>query len=757
VTGLLFACLIAAGPLPADAAWDAGATEGGAAAADGGVLEAGPEVAPEATPPAPPPAVETVRLSGQVLAKGTREPLVGASIAVDAVPRAEAGEGGRFEVEVPAGRHRLQIQHPGYEPVDDLLETSGLMPERTYRLMPRQTGERYETTVAAPDSRAQRIVLREEDLTQVPGSFGDPFRVIESLPGVSQVAWPLAIYAIRGANPGNSGFFIDGVRVPSLFHFALGPSAIHPFLIQQLDFYPGGYPAEYGRFAAGIVHATTSNPPTDRPHYSVDIRGIDSGAMVVAPFNENRGSVAAAARISYTGLILSALSSNIDFNYWDYQLRLEHRLGPGKLTVFAFGSNDYLLADDPNAQAIARMNQFNRANTQQKADLSFHRLHLRWSTPLLGGALTTGLLFGRDASATLLDPISSLPISQKMLLLAPKLRYTRSLAWWAEIEAGADAEFQDFDPTSAIPDVAMNQDLFRDRNVEQGGAYLGFTFRSRSRLVISPAMRYEAFWEEGVQRFEPSPRLNLRFRPGGEVWLKGSIGRYAQLASLSLQVPGFESFGLKTYGPQWSWQTSAGVEAPLPGVLTLDVTLFYQRFQLTDLESIFNYDPQRGNIVERRDGESYGVEVMVRRPLTQRLSGWLAYTLSKSDRLIGYYRQRAASDWDQRHILNLVMGYRFRAGWAASGRVHYNTGRPYPVYKECTARVDYQRLPPFFQVDWRVDKRFVFDKFVLSAYVELVNSTLTREVYDLKRRCDDTLESKGFKIVLPSLGVHAEW
>jgi hypothetical protein len=42
----------------------------------------------------------------------------------------------------------------------------------------------------------------------VPGSLGDPFRVIESLPGVSQVVWPLAIYAIRGANPGNTGFFV---------------------------------------------------------------------------------------------------------------------------------------------------------------------------------------------------------------------------------------------------------------------------------------------------------------------------------------------------------------------------------------------------------------------------------------------------------------------------------------------------------------------------------------------------------------------
>jgi hypothetical protein len=242
-----------------------------------------------------------------------------------------------------------------------------------------------------------------------------------------------------------------------------------------------------------------------------------------------------------------------------------------------------------------------------------------------------------------------------------------------------------------------------------------------------------------------------------DLWLKASAGRYAQLPSLALQVPGFESFGNKTYGPQWSLQGSVGAEAPLSGALTLDLTFYYQRFQLTDLESIFNVDPQRPNIVERRDGEAYGMEVMIRRGLSERLYGWIAYTLSRSERLIGYYQLHAASDWDQRHILNLVLGYRLRRAWSVSGRVHYNTGRPYPVYKDCTGRVDYQRLPSFFQLDWRVDKRFVFDRFVMSAYLELVNSTLTREVYDLKRNCDDSLEGKGFKIVLPSLGVHVDW
>jgi hypothetical protein len=750
VNGLLLACWIAAGPLAADAAWDAGAGDAAPAAAPdaaAAVQEAGPQ---EAAPAAPAP--ETLLpLAGRVVAKGTREPLA-AAISVDGVPQTDADEDGRFRLALLPGPHRLQIQQPGYDTIEDAVVVGTATPDRIYRMAPRLTGERYETVVTSPDTRAHSVVLREEELTQVPGSFGDPFRVIESLPGVSQVAWPLAIYVVRGANPGNTGFFIDGVRVPAIFHFALGPSVIHPYLLKEVNFYPGGYPAQYGRYTAGIVTAETGNPPTDRAHVSADARLFDAGGLVVSPFDQGRGSVAVGGRVSYTGLIFSALQSRVDFNYWDYQLRVEHRLGPGKLSLFAFGSNDHLRYEPSTGG-----DTLSTANQDQKADLSFHRAQLRWAGAVGGGQASAGMLVGRDRSATLLELVSDQPITVNMLTAAPQLRYTHPLASWGDAEVGGDAEFQHFTPLAVMRDEVKDQDLFHERDATQGGAYLGFSLRSGSRVVVSPVLRYEMLWEQGVRRYEPSPRLNVRVRPAGDVWLKASVGRYAQFASLALQVPGFESFGLATYGPQWSIQTSVGVEAPLKGAVTLDANVFYQRFQLTDLESIYNADPARPNVVELRDGESYGVELMLRRPLTERLSGWIAYTLSKSDRLIGYYRTKSPSDWDQRHILNVVLGYRLRGGWSVSGRVHYNTGRPYPVYQKCTFRVDYQRLPPFFQLDGRIDKRFVFDRFVMSAYLELVNSTLSREAYDIKRNCDDTLDEKGFRIVLPSVGVHAEW
>ena len=95
---------------------DAGALDGGApadAAAPGDARAARAAEAGEGS--APPPVARRVRLRGVVLAKGTRDPLGGAAVAVDASPLAESGTDGRFEVEVPPGHHRLQVQFPGYD------------------------------------------------------------------------------------------------------------------------------------------------------------------------------------------------------------------------------------------------------------------------------------------------------------------------------------------------------------------------------------------------------------------------------------------------------------------------------------------------------------------------------------------------------------------------------------------------------------------------------------------------------------------
>ncbi|MCA9584063.1 MAG: Plug domain-containing protein, partial [Myxococcales bacterium] len=130
--------------------------------------------------------------------------------------------------------------------------------------------------------------MSREEVRQLPGAFGDPFRAIEVMPGVTPVFTGLPFFFVRGAPPGNVGYFLDGIRVPLLFHVGVGPSVIHPALIRRVDLYPGGYPARFGRFAGGIVSGETALA-RDEVHGEGNLRLFDAGAMVETPFADGRG------------------------------------------------------------------------------------------------------------------------------------------------------------------------------------------------------------------------------------------------------------------------------------------------------------------------------------------------------------------------------------------------------------------------------------------------------------------------------------
>jgi hypothetical protein len=742
--------------------------------ASGAIVDAGPETAADATRVS---RRARAKLAGKVLARGTRQPLVGALVRMavgdGSFAEVETDSEGGFVLDVLTGAHQLRVQCPGYAPLARHVLVAEDMADFVVRLEPRTSGERYETVVIAEPRPEPVVPVRKEELVHTAGSLGDPIRVIESLPGVVQTTWPLPFYAIRGANPGNTGFFVDGVRSPALFHFALGPSVIHPFFIEELEFYPGGYPASYGRYVSGVVAAQTATPPTDRLHVSADVRLFDAGGIAAAPWDGGKGTVAVAGRYSYTGFILSAFSDAYSLDYWDYQLRADHRLGPGKLTLFLFGSGDELRQKHPDQtdwgfveQANSALPGLGSAIAPGLAKLTFHRAQLRWDGALAAGHFSAAVVGGIDDSTVSLTSVFSLPVGTRMLTLAPRLAERWSLARWIDLELGADAEIQRARPTSLVGLAGVvlkgyETDLFRNRSILQAGSYVGLVLRAGDRLSVSPAIRYDGFFEEGVKRYAASPRLQARLRLAAGEFLKVTVGQFAQMPSLPVGVPGFESFGLKSYGLQRSRQVSLGVESALEDRLGIDVnldtTLFYQHLHLTDLRNSLIPDPQSRDLLEPREGESYGVELMLRRPMKHKLYGWLAYTLSRSLRVVDGIV--VPSDWEQIHVLNLVVGYRWPKRYSTSVRFHYNSGRPYPLYDERSADVEgYVRLPGFPQLDVRADKRFIFDSFVMDAYVELVNATLSREVFDLKReRSTGIVQENAYRLVLPSVGVHVEW
>src|SRR5262249_34708936 len=152
-----------------------------------------------------------------------------------------------------------------------------------------------EVTVRGARREVGETTISAADVREMPGAFGDPFRAIEALPGVVPVVSGLPFFYVRGAPPTNNAYFVDGLRVPLLFHVGIGQGVIHPALIDRVDFYPGAAPAAYGRSAGASVAGQLRDPAADR-HGEVNLRLVDAGALLESPLAEGRGTALVAGR-----------------------------------------------------------------------------------------------------------------------------------------------------------------------------------------------------------------------------------------------------------------------------------------------------------------------------------------------------------------------------------------------------------------------------------------------------------------------------
>jgi hypothetical protein len=259
--------------------------------------------------------------------------------------------------------------------------------------------------VIAPHRDVGEVTVRREDTRDVPGTFGDPTRIAEVLPGVVPTASGLQAFFVRGAPPTSTGTFIDGVPVPVLYHVGFGPSVVHPGLLDHVDFYQGAPPAQYGGYVGGVLAATTS-APADHPHGEANVRVFDVGALGETPLADGKGSALAAARYGYPSVILPLFTSDTTLSYWDYQARVTYDVGDrDRIGAFVFGSYDQLnQVITPNTGP---------SFTQQQLLDQFHRADLRWDRSLgAQSTLRVAATLGQDTvgndAATAIDDTARL-------------------------------------------------------------------------------------------------------------------------------------------------------------------------------------------------------------------------------------------------------------------------------------------------------------------------------------------------------------
>lgn len=622
------------------------------------------------------------------------------------------------------------------DPADDPSQTTAARPST-------QPGRETPLEVLVRGERLPPAVtsFTRSEVRLLPGAFGDPFRAIESMPGVTPIVSGLPFFYIRGAPPGNAGYYLDGIRVPLLYHIGLGPSVIHPVMVERVDLYPGGYPATFGRHSGGIVAGETRPPATDL-RVEGSLRLVDAGALLQTPFSENRGSALFAGRYSYTAALASLASSNVDLDYWDYQGRVSYDFTPrDKVTAFFFGSYDFLGEKQSGG------------GTQVFFSTEFHRLDLRYDAKLgvdttLQHALTLGVdRTGLEQSRFVLD---------RMVALRTQLHHRISDA--ALLRAGTDVTLDLFQVDLARATGRELADLFPERRDLAVGASADMVLQLSPAFEVIPGARVDLWSSAGVLAASADARLATRALVSDRVRLVHALGLAHQPPSFILPGPGLTVGGLRG-GLQRSVQTSAGVEADLPLDISASMTFFFNGFfNMSDALGTSPTDFSGPDELDLRSfGSSVGMELYARRRLTRRLGGYLSYTLSRSTRTLG--RSTFPARFDRTHVASAAATYSFDGGWRTGTRLVFYTGVPdYSNVKPFPAPgvASPGRLPPFFRFDARIEKRWeVGDRGFISLILDVLNATLAKEVVAQTCRKGKCKPSTIGPVTVPSVGVEA--
>ena len=371
------------------------------------------------------------------------------------------------------------------------------------------------------------VVLTEQEARALPGTFGDPLRAIEAQPGVVPIVSGLPAFFIRGAPPSNVGFFFDGVELPLLYHAFFGPSVVHPGFIDSIEFYPGAAPAALGRFAGPVV-SVKSRPLGCITSAEASLRIIDAGGLVesgpLASSHECRSSGArVAGRYSYAGLVLSLLSE-AELDYWDYQAQASYPVGRhDAISIVTFGGYDLFRAP--------------QASVKSGAELTFHRVDLRWDRDLgAGSTLRVALTGGADRAAGA-DTTSSV-IKDESLRLRSELRHRLSAA--ATLNAGLDTRLDHYglEANRRSLDFPDYTRLFPTRVDTVQGAYVAFELEPAPGIHVAPGVRADMYTSQGTTAVGVDPRVSAQFDVSRKLRLEHSLGIAHQRPNFTAQVPG---------------------------------------------------------------------------------------------------------------------------------------------------------------------------------------------------------------------------
>ncbi len=671
-----------------------------------------------------------VNLAGTVQQRGDQAPVPDLLLLVgDRTVRTDAA--GRFEVRnLAPGSTLVRVSSPGWrlpetalDVVDDTrLDVTLWVVDDAY------TREAVGTYRVAPEPGV-RSTLSREDVAVLPGTLGDPVRALQNTPGLVRTPLDAGWLLVRGGHPLDTGLYLDGVRVPLLFHLGGLTSIIHPEMVESITLSPGAPPARLGRSLAGAAEIQ-SRRPADDLHLAAGLSVAWAHAFVEAPIGDDVAFSASVRRSwldAALGVVLSPEQARIAPRFWDAQARIDHEHA-GLLLV---GLSDQ--ADVPNGDGTVSVVTQEALQAQGR----------------VSGRTGDVALELRPWVAVHRQRISSQFRDEDLTDLFPGARVE------ATGQVGASGDWR-----LGVEGEAHSYRIARDadrRTTPYGWADPYAEIVMGEDVRVRAGMRLESLFVRGQRpRFGPSPRVDVRWRLGRDVVLVGE-------ASTTHQRP------LPTYllafpdGPYLRLERSSGGSLGARfsrGPLRVDVDGWGR--WMAHLAS-----PERDGSMGDQQGLAYGAEATLALTLAT-THAQVLYAYTRSLRREEPTDAFAPTPYDQPHRVNAIVVQRLPLDLSVAGRWRFGSGFVIPegllAYDLLQGRDveidrdDAGRAKPYHALDIKISKRLPYRKWRLDLWLDVQNVYNRRVPEPAINGIDELLFAYGVGLpILPLFGVEGQF
>ena len=666
-------------------------------------------------------------ISGYVTDGTSSETLIGANILESRQQQGTTTNPyGFYSITLPAGETELSFSYLGYTTRQYRLELSKdtlinvLMQDNNQLEEVVIVSDKAEAGITATQMGAQEIPIAQ--IKNTPSILGeaDVMKTIQLMPGVQAGVEGSAGLYVRGGGPDQNLILLDGVPVYNVDHLFGFFSVFTPEAVKKVTLFKSSFPARFGGRLSSVVDVRSNDGDMKKYHGTLSVGLLSSKIQLEGPIIPDKTSFNISARRSYIDLIAKPFmpkDDKISYYFYDINAKINHKFSDrSRLFLNFYNGKDsyYFKTTDSSSSMYKDKMSLNWGNTIATA-----RWNYIFNQKLFSNTTVAYNKYRMDANSTVYTKTNLIEsISESNY----HSNYHSGICDWSylidfdynptpahHIKFGAGYLHHDFRPEVATSKIQEKEDGITKQDTlynsisnstiqaHEVSAYIEDNFDIGSRLRMNVGLHLSMFRVQRRNYFSAQPRVSARYQLTRHTVLKASYTKMSQYIHLLSSTPISMPTDLwvpvtSKIKPMQAHQYSLGGYYTGIQGWEFSVEGYYKQMRnvLEYKEGVSFLGSSSGweNKVEMGKGRSMGIEFMAQKT-TGKTTGWIAYTLAKSDRkfAIGGINngERFPYKYDRRHNLSLVVNHKFSNRIDIGASWIFSTGGTATIAEEVTA------------------------------------------------------------------------